>query len=330
MHLIAPNKWDNKPAMVKINPSQPNICVVIPAFKVKAHILEVIGSIGPEVKNIVVIDDACPEMSGDYVVLNVMDPRVEVIFNEHNLGVGGAVKVGYRHALKIGSHIVVKIDGDGQMDSLRITELIEPIISKQAEYTKGNRFFDIEAVRVMPKIRILGNLGLSFMAKLSTGLWQIFDPNNGFTAISGSMLKRLNFEKIDNGYFFESDMLFRLSLLNARVIDIHLPAIYGEEESNLIIKQVLFEFPIKHARNLFKRILYTYYLRDFNLASIELPLGMLLSGFGLILGAYSWIHGIVTNTATQTGTLVLIAMSVLVGLQLILAFLSYDTNNRTK
>ena len=168
------------------------------------------------------------------------------------------------------------------------------------------------------------------MTKLSTGLWQIFDPNNGFTAISGITLKRLNFEKIDNGYFFESDMLFRLSLLNARVVDIHLPAIYGEEKSNLIIKQVLFEFPIKHARNLFKRILYTYYLRDFNLASIELPIGMLLSGFGLILGAYSWIHGIVTNTATQTGTLVLIAMSILIGLQLILAFLSYDTNNKTK
>lgn len=316
--------------MIKINPSQPNICVVIPAFKVKEHILEVIGSIGPEVKNIVVIDDACPEMSGDYVELNVVDPRVKVLFNEHNLGVGGAVKVGYRHALKIGSHIVVKIDGDGQMDPSRITELIEPIISKQAEYTKGNRFFDIEAVRVMPKIRIFGNLGLSFMTKLSTGLWQIFDPNNGFTAISESMLKRLNFEKIDNRYFFESDMLFRLGLLNARVVDIHLPAIYGQEESNLIIKQVLFEFPIKHARNLFKRILYTYYLKDFNLASIELPLGILLSGFGLILGAYSWIQGKVTNTPTQTGTLVLIAMSILVGLQLILAFLSYDTNNRTK
>ena len=316
--------------MVNINTSLLNICVVIPAFKVKAHILEVISSIGPEVNKIVVIDDACPEMSGNYVVLNVVDPRVEVLFNKHNLGVGGAVKVGYRHALKFGSDVVVKIDGDGQMDSLRINELIEPIISKQAEYTKGNRFFDIEAVRVMPKIRILGNLGLSFMTKLSTGLWQIFDPNNGFTAISGSMLKRLNFDKIDNRYFFESDMLFRLSLLNARVVDINLPAIYGKEESNLVIKRVLFEFPIKHARNLFKRILYTYYLRDFNLASIELPLGLLLSGFGLILGAYSWIHGIVTNTTTQTGTLVLIAISILLGLQLILAFLSYDTNNRTK
>ena len=326
MHLLTPSRWDNKPIMVNINSSQPNICVVIPAFKVKAHILGVIGSIGPEVKKIVVIDDACPEMSGEHVVLNIADPRVEVLFNKHNLGVGGAVKVGYRHALKIGSDIVVKIDGDGQMDSSRINELIEPIISKQADYTKGNRFFDIETVRVMPKIRILGNLGLS----LSTGLWQIFDPNNGFTAISESMLKRLNFDKIDNRYFFESDMLFRLSLLNTRVVDINLPAIYGKEESNLIIKRVLFEFPIKHARNLFKRILYTYYLRDFNLASIELPLGLLLSGFGLILGAYSWIHGIVTNTTTQTGTLVLIAISILLGLQLILAFLSYDTNNRTK
>ncbi len=315
---------------VSSNSSYPSVCVVIPTFRVKKHILEVISSIGPEVQKIIVIDDACPELSGDHVLLNNVDPRVEVLFNKDNLGVGGAVKVGYRYALKIGSDIVVKIDGDGQMDPLRIKDLVEPIIFNQADYTKGNRFFDIEVVRVMPKIRIFGNLGLSFMAKLSTGLWQIFDPNNGFTAISRPMLNRINLEKIDNRYFFESDMLFRLGLVNARVIDIHMPAIYGEEKSNLIIKRVLIEFPIKHARNLFKRIFYTYYLRDFNIASIELALGIFLSGFGLMVGIYKWIHGLVSNTATQTGTLILIAISILVGLQLLLAFLSYDTNNKAK
>jgi glycosyltransferase involved in cell wall biosynthesis len=305
----------------------PIIAVVIPTFKVKTQILGVIESIGKEVSYIFVIDDSCPEMSGEYVEENCKDPRVEVIFHKTNCGVGGAVKSGYLRALEVKSDVVVKIDGDGQMDSSKISDLIAPIINNKSDYTKGNRFFEIEAVQQMPKIRILGNLGLTFMTKFSTGLWHIFDPNNGFTAISGSLLKKLNLEKIDNRYFFESDMLFRLNLIQARVSDIPLPAVYGEEKSNLKIRRVLFEFPLKHSRNYLKRIAYTYYLREFNLASIELPLGLLLTTFGLLLGGYSWIHGIVTSTATQTGTLILIAMSFLAGLQLILAFLSYDTTN---
>jgi dolichol-phosphate mannosyltransferase len=306
------------------------ICVVIPAFKVRNQILQVVNSIGPEVQKIIVVDDACPEKSGHYLEENVKDPRVQVIFHEINLGVGGAVKSGYKRALELNSDFVVKIDGDGQMDPAKIEVLINPIKSGIADYSKGNRFFDVEAVRSMPKIRILGNLALSFMTKLSSGLWHIFDPNNGFTAISASTLVKLNLEKIDDRYFFESDMLFRLNLLDARVIDIPLPAIYASETSNLRIRRVLFEFPIKHLRNTFKRIGYTYYLRDFKIASIELPVGLLLFAFGLIYGAYSWIHGIVKSTATQTGTLVLIAMSVLAGLQLILAFFSYDTTNPKK
>ena len=224
----------------------------------------------------------------------------------------------------------MKIDGDGQMDTSKIGELTKPIIDGNADYTKGNRFFNVEAVRNMPKIRILGNLFLSFLTKLSSGYWRIFDPANGFTAVNKNTLQLIPLDKVDNGYFFESDMLFRLNLLEAVVRDVQIPAIYGSEKSNLRIRRVLLEFPIKHLRNFAKRIAYTYYLKDFKIASIELPLGILLGGFGSILGIYSWINGILTNTATQTGTLILIAMSVLVGLQLVLAFLSYDTNNSSE
>jgi dolichol-phosphate mannosyltransferase len=305
----------------------PRVAVVIPAFKVSKHVITVVESIGPEVTKILVVDDGCPESSGDLLQRDCNDPRLEVIFHPSNKGVGGAVKTGYKRALELGYEVIIKIDGDGQMDSSKIKDLITPILSNQADYTKGNRFYEIEAVKQMPKVRILGNLGLTFMTKFSTGYWHIFDPNNGFTAIRASILKKLNLDKIDNRYFFESDVLFRLNLIQARVCDVPLPAIYGEERSNLKIKRVLLEFPAKHARNYLKRISYTYYLRDFNLASIELPLGIFLSWFGLLLGGYSWIHGIITATPTATGTLVLIAMSFLAGLQLILAFFSYDTNN---
>lgn len=306
------------------------VCVVIPTFKVSEQIISVVNSIGPEVSKIIVVDDACPESSGRLLQEALSDPRLEIIYHKSNKGVGGAVKTGYARALELEYQIIIKIDGDGQMDTSKITDLIEPILANQADYSKGNRFFEIDAVQQMPKIRIVGNLALTFMTKFSTGHWHIFDPNNGFTAIRGTTLKKLKLNKIDDGYFFESDMLFRLNLVQARVSDVPLPAIYGNEKSNLNVKRVLVEFPVKHIRNYLKRIAYTYYLRDFNLASIELPLGIALTGFGLTLGAYSWIHGIITKAPTATGTLVLIAMSFLAGLQLILAFLSYDTNNLSK
>jgi len=306
-----------------------SICVVIPAYKVSKHILKVIASIGDEVSHIIVIDDACPESSGR-IAETSGDSRVKVIFNPENGGVGSAVKAGYDQALKLNTDVIVKIDGDGQMNSKEILNLVGPIFRGEADYSKGNRFFEIDAVQQMPKIRIMGNMGLTLMTKFSSGLWHIFDPNNGFTAIRASTLTELNLEKIDDGYFFESDMLFRLNLIQARVSDIPMPAIYGQESSNLRIKKVLYEFPLKHFRNYLKRIAYTYYLRDFNLASIELPIGLMLSGFGLTLGMYSWIHGIVTATPTETGTLILVAMSFLAGLQLVLAFLSYDTRNNNK
>jgi hypothetical protein len=242
----------------------------------------------------------------------------------------GAVKKGYTRALELDAQIIVKIDGDGQMDPTRISELIKPILNGSADYIKGNRFFDVEAVRAMPKIRIIGNLGLSFFTKLSSGYWRVFDPNNGFTAIASNQLKSIPMDKIDNRYFFESDMLFRLNLAGATLRDIPMPAIYDDEKSNLKVSRVLIEFPMKHTRNLFKRIAYTYYLRDFNLASIELPLGTVLLALGLGIGGFSWVTGIRNQVETQPGTLILFSTCTLVGIQLLLSFFDFDINRRSK
>lgn len=303
------------------------ICVVIPAYKVKSQVLEVISSIGPEVKKIIVVDDSCPEKSGEHVESKNNDPRVEVIFHAHNLGVGGAMKTGYKRALELNSDIIVKIDGDGQMDPSLIPIFVNPLKGLRADYTKGNRFFDVEHIREMPKVRILGNLVLSFFAKFSTGYWRIFDPNNGFTAINGHALQRIDLDKLDNRYFFESDLLFRLNLVRAVVLDIPMEAKYGAEESSLRIKRVLVEFPIKHTRNFLKRVTYTYYLRDFTLASIELPIGLGLTSFGFVTGLTNFLHSQSLGQATPTGTLILVSMSILVGIQLILGFFAYDIDS---
>ena len=306
------------------------ICVVIPAYKVASTLAKVVSDIGPEVSNIIVVDDNCPEKSGQVLQKQSNDSRLEVIIRPENGGVGAAVKTGYEKALQLGADVIVKLDGDGQMPPARIKDLIEPIVSGKADYSKGNRFFEVEAIKKMPKNRIFGNLVLSFMTKLSSGYWHIFDPNNGFTAISRTTLQRLPIQKIDNRYFFESDMLFRLNLNRAVVADVFMPAIYANEVSSLKIRKVLLEFPFKHFKNLLKRIIYSYYIREFNLASIELPTAIVLAVIGSVRAITAWNLSIQTGQPTPAGTVVLSAILLLSALQLLLSFINFDSNNYQK
>lgn len=300
------------------------IGVVIPCYKVCKHIMQVISKCGDEVWRIYIVDDCCPEGSGKYVDNLTDDSRVCVLYHEQNQGVGGAVMTGYRAALADGVDVIVKIDGDGQMDASLIPIFIEPILDGEADYTKGNRFFDLEQIQVMPKIRLFGNAVLSFMTKLSSGYWDLFDPTNGYTAIHADVARHLPFEKISQRYFFETDMLFRLNTLGAVVFDIPIDAKYGDEVSNLKIANIVSEFLLKHIRNFSKRIFYNYYLRDMSLASIELPMGALLCISGSVFGVYHWVDSLLKGVATPAGTVMLAALPILMGVQLILAFLGYD------
>ncbi len=300
------------------------IAVVIPAYKVAEHVLGVIAEIGPEVSQIYVVDDACPEGSGALVSAKCADKRVVVLTHSENQGVGGAVVTGYRAALQAGADIVVKIDGDGQMDPAMIGDLIQPIIDGNADYTKGNRFDSLVGLREMPGVRVLGNGALSLMSKISSGYWNVTDPTNGFTAIHRHVLKALPLDMISKRFFFESDMLYRLSVMRAVVWDVPMEARYGNEKSNLSVLKALFEFPGKHFLRFHKRLFYNYYLRDMSAASLELPLGAALGWFGLIFGITKFAESVESGMPATAGTVMLSAVPVILGFQLVLAFLSYD------
>jgi glycosyltransferase involved in cell wall biosynthesis len=306
---------------------QNKIAVIIPCYRVKAHILGVLERIGGEVERIYVVDDACPEGTGDFVKAHCADPRVVVLRNEQNLGVGGAVMAGYAAALADRANVLVKVDGDGQMDPALIPNFVRPIELGQADYTKGNRFYDVTRIGQMPFVRLVGNAALSFVAKLSTGYWNLFDTTNGFTAIHARVARRIPFEKISQRYFFETDMLFRLNIIRAVVADIPMDASYGSETSNLKISKVLLEFVGKHARNFTKRVLYDYFLRDMTVASLELVFGVGLFAFGLAFGGYHWLRSITYGTAATLGTVMLAALPTMVGLQMLLAFVGFDVAN---
>ena len=303
------------------------IAVVIPCYRVRPHILDVIAAIGSEVSRIYVIDDCCPEGSGQLVQEKCTDSRVHIIWHPENRGVGGALKSGYRQAIEDGMNIIVKIDGDGQMDPKLIPLFIRPILAGEVDYSKGNRFYDLEKIRSMPTIRIFGNAALSMVAKFSTGYWNIFDITNGYTAIHTKVLKKIPLSKISDRYFFETDMLFRLNTIRASAIDIPMDAVYGNEKSNLKISSILVDFISKHLKNSFKRIFYNYFLRDMTIASLELILGVALLGFGICYGLFHWIQAVATSSATPPGTVMLAALPTIVGLQMLLAFVTFDVSN---
>lgn len=193
--------------------------------------------------HIYVVDDGCPEKQGPSSNnIAVHDARVKVIYHECNKGVGGAVLTGYAKAIVDGANIIVKLDGDGQMNPDLIPNFIQPILDYECDYTKGNRFYDARYLREMPAIRIFGNAVLSFFTKFSTGYWNLFDPTNGYTAIHSAIASRLVVSKISHRYFFESDILFRLSIIRAAVQDVPMESRYRDEVSNLRVRKILFEF----------------------------------------------------------------------------------------
>lgn len=306
------------------------VAVVIPAYRVSQFILGVIDSIPAIVSRIYVIDDCCPEFSGLLVQTKCGDVRVRVIRHTTNQGVGGAVLTGYKQALADGVDIVIKIDGDGQMDASLLVHFIKPIIEGRADYTKGNRFYSLDLVRQMPGVRLFGNAVLSIVNKVTSGYWSVMDPTNGYTAISAKILGLLPFAVIERRYFFESDMLYHLGLVRARVVDIPMRAVYAGETSSLPIGNAALHFPGKYLIRALKRFIYSYLLRDFNAGSVETLFGWSLLLFGVIFGSVKWATGIINAETASSGTVMLAALPVILGVQLLLSALYYDIQNQPR
>jgi len=306
---------------------RPRVAAVIPCFRVKRHVSGVIDSLAGYVDHVFVVDDCCPEQSGDHVEATANPEFVTVLRHSVNQGVGGAVLTGYRRALEEAYSIVVKVDGDGQMDPSYIPALIQPILDGKADYTKGNRFFDLATLTAMPRVRVFGNAVLSFVTKLSSGYWDLMDPTNGFTAIHCSILKLLPVEKMEKRYFFESDMLFRLGCIRAVVLDIPMPSKYGDEKSNLHVGRAAIDFPTKHLARILKRLFYSYFLRGFSAGTLLLCAGLPLLIFGTVYGTVHWIASAQSGQPAAAGVVMLAALPVILGLQLLLSFLSLDIGN---
>lgn len=305
-----------------------NIAVVIPTYKAKKHIVEVIKTIPDWIDMIIIVDDKCPDKTGDFVQSKFSsNKKVIVHFNKVNLGVGGATVNGYKISIDYNMDITVKMDSDGQMDPNYLKSLIDPVAHNKAGYSKGNRFVDFNALRSMPTTRLFGNSVLSFMTKATSGYWNIMDPTNGYTAISNNILKKFNIDKLSRRFFFESDMLINLNINNVIVKDVPIPAIYGDEESTLSIRNTLIRFPFHLVKGAFKRFFYKYLIYDFNMVSVYSIVGGIFVLWGSLYGIYNWVQNYHLGIETPTGTIMLSVLPLILGTQFLLSAINIDINS---
>ncbi len=303
-----------------------SIAVVIPAFNVEHHIACVLSTIPSFVTWVIVVNDCSNDKTAG-IVSDFRDKRIHLISHIKNQGVGGAVLTAYKKAIELGAEIIVKMDGDGQMDPNYLIPLIAPIVINKADYAKGNRFLHSSQLKSMPLLRRIGNAGLSFMTKVASGYWNIFDPSNGYTAIHSSIIPLLNESKINLRYFFESSMLIQLGMIRAVVQDVEIPAIYQDEKSSLSEWRTLVDFPPRLLAGLAHRLLTQYFVRDFGIFSMLAIAGTIFSIFGTLFGLYHWYLSGKTLTVATTGTVMLAVLPLILGVQLLIQALMVDIQN---
>lgn len=299
------------------------IHVVVPAYNEGRFLGQVLSSLPGYVDKIIVVDD-CSTDDTFRVASASVDPRVVVMRTAHNGGIGEAMCLGYQKALELGGEVLVKMDGDGQMAPEHLTLLLDGLIEKGYDYAKGNRFLHNEAINQMPAARIIGNIVLTFLTKAASGYWHIFDPQNGYTAIRAGALRSIALEKLDRRFFFENDVLVHLNIQNFRVIDIPMPARYGDEVSHVSISKVLLTFPPLLIRRFIRRVFQKYILRNFSPVALFLLLGLPIFTWGVLFGAYLWTHSMVTGAPTPTGSIMLSLVPIVLGFQLILQAIVLD------
>ena len=302
------------------------IAVAIPAYNVAAQIGGVISAMPACIDRIYVIDDASPDDLAERVQ-RIADPRVILVRHRKNLGVGGATVTGMREAIAAGYDIVVKCDGDGQMDPADIPRLLQPLLDGTADHAKGSRFHHFRALNQMPKWRFVGNVGLTFLTKLASGYWNVLDPVNGFLATRSEMLASIRLSQVSPRYFFETDLLIRLNIVGARVADVPLPARYGDEKSTLSVPRALFTFPPRLIAGMIRRVFWRYLFYDVSPIAIFAALSAIFMGFGVGYGTYQWTRHFLSGLSTPIGTVMLAAVPFILGFELLLQAIVLDIQN---
>ncbi|MFW6195843.1 MAG: glycosyltransferase family 2 protein [Thermoplasmatota archaeon] len=286
------------------------IGVVVPSYNEEGFVGEVIDTMPDYVDRVYVVDDASTdgtweEMKRHAKKVNThehvddlyFDTKVVCIQHEENKGVGGAIKTGYLRALDDEIDITAVMGGDGQMDPDHLPKLLDPIVDGEADYTKGNRLIHYEYRQDMSKWRFIGNAILTFMTKISSGYWKMMDPQNGYTAISHYALRNIGIKGMYEFYGYCNDLLVKLNAKDMNIADVSVPAVYGEEASNIRYRSYILKVSGMLTKNFFWRLKSKYLLLDFHPLALFYLFGMGLVSMGVLGAIWTIYLRIHQNTA---------------------------------
>src|SRR2546429_6486109 len=300
------------------------IAVVVPCYNVQDHIIDVVETIPDYVTNVVLVNDGSNDRTAELIDRVACD-RVTGIHLSQNRGVGEAMLKGFAKAGEMGAQVLVKLDGDGQMDPYYLPLLVEPLLLGKADYAKGNRFRNALLPSEMPTVRRIGNAVLSFLNKSASGYWNVFDPTNGYIAIRREIVEMLPAQWIHRRFFFESSMLIALGIMGAVVLDVPIPARYGLEKSNLRIIRTLFEFPLRMSLGLIMRIWFRKILYSLTMEALLAIFGASFFFLGLAYGLYEFTQfTLIRNTPSPPGIVMGAALLMLFGFQMVLNAILLD------
>ena len=261
------------------------IAVVVPCYNEETQIERVIKTMPEFVDKIVVIDDFSDDRTAEIVEsLAKTDSKIELIKETQNRGCGGALAAGYIWARNNDFDIVVRMDGDGQMDPSELKLLLNPVVNGETDYAKGNRLFSGEAFEMIPKARYFGNAVLSLLTKIASGYWHVADSQSGYTAMNNNILKTLDWRFMYTRYGQPNHLLIMLNVYNFRVRDISIKPVYGVgEKSGMKVRKVIFTLSWLLLKNFLWRMREKYFIRDFHPLIFFYILGFSFSILTLIL-----------------------------------------------
>lgn len=153
---------------------------IVPAYNEQASVAGVvreIRAVDPDVE-IVVVDDG----SSDRTAALARRAGAVVLQLPYNLGIGGAMQVGYKYALEHGFDVAIQVDGDGQHDPTEIARLLDPLLEGRADMVVGSRFLDDNGYRAT----IGRMLGIRLFARLVSLIvrQRVTDTTSGFRAVN--------------------------------------------------------------------------------------------------------------------------------------------------
>jgi glycosyltransferase involved in cell wall biosynthesis len=276
--------------------------VVVPAYNEEALICKVIKNMPGYVDRIFVVDD-CSTDRTVRTVLKCNDPRTFIRRHSENKGVGAAIATGYRLALEENMDLIAVMAGDDQMDPLELPKLLDPVADGIADYSKGDRLSKRELTRGMSNWRKFGNYLLTLLTRVSSGYWTLQDPQNGYTVISAKALARVDLSRLYPRYGYCNDLLVKLNVLGLSVVDVPIPARYGEEKSKIRYGKYICSVSLLLLRNFLWRIFKQYQYPKLKLPGITYAAAFVLLLFGLIslfvalFGNISFFPGAVTFAA---------------------------------